>query len=118
MKAKCDQCGNTVGIVDERSTGRTFKIRCRNCGAMVVVHGPMDPAESPPNRVIPRAAWYVVINDEVVGPIPTSEIFERYVGGEISNLTHIWRKGFEDYKELWRVSEFDALTGRGKNTDS
>jgi hypothetical protein len=114
MRIKCGECGTRVEILDTRGSGKTFKIRCRSCKAVIVVRATMDPTEVTPRRVIPRAAWYVVINDGVVGPISTSEVFERYVGGEITNLTYIWRKGFEDYKELWRVSEFDALTGRGK----
>ena len=104
-----------IEVPNERAFGKTFKLRCRECGTSVVVTGPIDPSEPTPHRIIPKARWFVVINGEAVGPLKTSEVFERYVNGEISNLTYIWRKGFDGYKELWRVSEFDALTGRGKS---
>ena len=115
MRTICDKCDAMIEIPNERSAGKTFKLRCRECGAMIVVKGPMDPSEPTPMRVLPKMKWFVVINGEAVGPLKTSEVFERYVNGEITNLTNIWRKGFDGYKELWRVSEFDALTGRGSS---
>ncbi len=114
MKITCDRCNNILVIPDKTMEGKTFKVRCRACGHILVVEGSVRREPSIPQKVPQRAAWYLVIDGEAVGPMPTSEVFERFVDGDIDALTYIWRAGFEDYVEIWRINEFDALTGHGR----
>ena len=114
MKIACSRCNNILVIPDSTAEGKTFEVRCRACGQVLVVEGALRRAPSIPQKVPQRAEWYLAIGGRAVGPMPTSEVFERFVDGEIDPLTRIWREGFEDYVELWRVNEFDGLTGHNK----
>ena len=87
MKVVCDACQAKYQIPDERVAGRKLKIRCRKCGAAIIVHGERSAAtcrsRQPASR-LPRTArrcdqrageveWHVSIDGEQHGPYPTAD---------------------------------------------
>src|SRR4051812_38389975 len=56
MKITCQSCQAKYTIADEKVAGKTVKIKCKKCGATIVVHGsdaaaqaPQDPGSSSAN---------------------------------------------------------------------
>ena len=40
MKVVCESCQTRYAIADEKVRGKTFKIKCKKCGAFMVVRPP------------------------------------------------------------------------------
>lgn len=114
MKIECDKCGAKYSIADEKVRGKTFKIRCKKCSNVIIVR---DKAASSGavSGAAPEATdpgWHLAINGETVGPIPESEVRQRYQAGEIDRDTAVWQEGFEDWVPLADVPTFSDLPER------
>ncbi len=82
MKISCQACGTKYSIPDEkvRGEGRTFKIRCKNCGEMMTVKGVADPAAAGSAAAAPAAAapaedqWYYAVGTDRKGQVSKADL--------------------------------------------
>ncbi len=112
MKIECDKCAAKYSIADDKVRGKTFKIRCKKCGNVIIVRdkaaGSAAAAE-PDGAAATEAGWHLAINGETVGPVSEQEVRDRYATGEIDKDTSIWQEGFDDWVSLGEVSVFSDL---------
>ena len=85
MKIICDNCRTKYSIADEKVKGKVFKIRCKKCSNIIVVHG-NQAAESPVSSASSSSpvagtedapTWHLVINQQQVGPMTAGEVRQR-----------------------------------------
>jgi predicted Zn finger-like uncharacterized protein len=55
MKIICDSCGAKYSIADEKVAGKVFRIRCKKCGAAIMVRGEQDASVQPTTSMAPAA---------------------------------------------------------------
>ncbi len=108
MKIVCDSCGAKYSIADEKVQGKVFKIRCKKCSNVIVVKGTDDAAAGDYGGA--AAEWYVVIDGDQVGPIPSVEIDSYYMAGKIDAESFVWRDGLADWVAISTLPEFAHLT--------
>jgi predicted Zn finger-like uncharacterized protein len=120
MKITCQSCQSKYNVADEKVQGKIVKIRCRKCGATIVVDGTAAPsangASSPPAAApapAPASApsaesqdanpWHVNVaeNDQRTMTLP--ELVDAYNTGVVTQDTFIWTEGMEDWKALGEV---------------
>lgn len=53
--------------------------------------------------------WYYVQGSERVGPVEESEIVNLFQGGTLNPDSYIWRKGFDNWRAINTVDEFNGL---------
>ncbi len=51
--------------------------------------------------------WFYVRNNQRIGPIRESEFIDLIRSGRLEKDDPVWTKGFENWKKLFEVSEFD-----------
>jgi predicted Zn finger-like uncharacterized protein len=147
MKIKCDSCGAKYQIADEKVKHRIFKIRCKRCENVIVVHaeqGEEDPtvAVSAMNEQALEedleatkqvhqetnraellqsdkddAVWHVVVNREQVGPVTPQDVAGYLGRGEITGDAFVWRDGIGDWCKLSTIPAFAHLFGEGDGAD-
>lgn len=108
MKIVCDSCGAKYSIADEKVQGKVFKIRCKKCSNVIVVKGTDDAANDGYGGA--AAEWYVVVDGDQVGPIPSVEIDSYYMAGKIGPDSFVWRDGLSDWVAISTLPEFTHLT--------
>ncbi|MFK7985386.1 MAG: GYF domain-containing protein [Sandaracinaceae bacterium] len=111
MKIVCDSCSAKYSIADEKVAGRVFKIRCKKCGAAIVVRGDQvdNAAEGEDaNRVVDYggdAVWHIVIDGDQQGPFAPAQIGEMLSVGTIGWDAYVWKEGFDDWKPAQDIEE-------------
>lgn len=123
MKIVCESCSAKYSIADEKVAGRVFKIRCKKCGAAIVVRGDQvdggasGDAEEASTRVADYggdAVWHIVIEGEQQGPYAPSQLGEMLSAGTIGWDAFVWREGFDDWKAAQDIEELvQAIMGGG-----
>src|SRR5688572_28875938 len=105
MKIVCDSCGAKYSIADEKVAGRVFKIRCKRCGAAIVVRGEQSAAAPAAEGAAPAASgfdyggeavWHVVVEGEQQGPLSPTQLGQMISAGTIGWDAYVWKEGFED----------------------
>jgi predicted Zn finger-like uncharacterized protein len=123
MKINCQSCGAKYTIADEKVRGKTVKIRCKKCGAAIVVRG----GEAPPDRGVdeeeddatrgyphadgqPSSAatsmeWTLNMPDGDQRAVSVEEIGQLFASGAINGETYAWRDGMADWQPLNQIAE-------------
>ena len=135
MQFQCARCQSRYRIADDKVDGRVLKIRCKNCGALVVLRGPGAPpadtlTETPdapaPQRTVSvtslriarplegvaapiMSVWHVAIGREKRGPLTNPEVESLLNDGAIDGQTYVWRTGMTTWVRLNAVAELAAL---------
>jgi len=136
MKILCQACAAKYTIADEKVVGKVIKIKCKKCGAPIVVNG-NDPsalaaATAPPDdddggatRVVNQAPdfaqaaagapagneWTVSVSDDDQRSMTTDQIVAGYRAGQIPGDAFVWRDGMTDWLPLSNVPELMSLVG-------
>lgn len=115
MKIVCDSCGAKYSIADEKVAGRVFKIRCKKCGAPIVVRGDqVQSAAEESTKVVEYSGdqvWHVVVDGDQQGPFAKTKLGSMLNEGGIGWDAFVWREGFEDWKPAQDVTELvDAFS--------
>jgi predicted Zn finger-like uncharacterized protein len=117
MKITCQSCQSKYNVADEKVQGKIVKIRCRKCGATIVVDGTAVTAGSA-SSAAPAAAgsskpgaheaptWHVNVSDNDQRAMTLNEVIKGYGAGTIGPDTYLWTEGMEDWKPL---KEIDAV---------
>ncbi len=112
MKIVCESCAAKYSIADEKVAGRVFKIRCKKCGAAIVVRGDQGASEAAPAAGAAagfdyggEAVWHAVVDGEQQGPFAPSQLGSMISAGSIGWDAYVWREGFEDWKPAQDIEE-------------
>ncbi|MCZ7683345.1 MAG: zinc-ribbon domain-containing protein [Sandaracinaceae bacterium] len=120
MKIVCESCSAKYSIADEKVAGRVFKIRCKKCGAAIVVRGDqVDGGGAGEEAAAPQAVdyggdavWHIVIEGDQQGPYSPAQLGEMLAAGSIGWDAFVWREGFDDWKPAQDVEELvSAIMG-------
>jgi predicted Zn finger-like uncharacterized protein len=120
MKITCQSCQSKYNVADEKVQGKTVKIRCRKCGATIVVDGtaaatngasgasptpsaPAPSAQAPSSEGQEAATWHVNVAENDQRTMSLAEVVDAYNSGVVTQDTFIWTDGMEDWKPLAEV---------------
>jgi predicted Zn finger-like uncharacterized protein len=124
MKITCQACQAKYTIADEKVAGKVVKIRCKKCGASIVING-NEPtrASSPPGAggavedVRPAdkdAAWTINVADGDQRTMTEAEIVESYRSGVVNDDTFCWREGMADWLSLQEIAPLHAACKKAR----
>lgn len=99
MKIRCEGCDARYSIADEKVRGRAFKIRCKRCGAALVVRADAAPASSA------EGVWHVLVGDTQRGPLTVDAVHALLAAGEIGADAYAWREGLEGWQPIAELDE-------------
>ena len=117
VKISCPACQAKYSIADEKVTDRLAKIRCRKCGATIVIDGKTSPAnvytaagEAPDatgavEQDASASQYSVDFGEGDQRSLSVSEIVVAYNAGQVTAETYVWADGFADWKALGEVEE-------------
>src|SRR5690349_19825596 len=138
MKISCQSCQAKYTIADEKVAGKTVKIKCKKCGATIVVHGEGGAAGAPgldagavaapheddgegegDTRVFGNEGgpapgsdeWTVTITDDEQRSLTPAQILIEYQRGVITGDSYVWKDGMADWLPLSSVPELMAVIG-------
>ncbi len=114
MKITCQSCQSKYNVADEKVAGKVVKIRCRKCGATIVVNGAAAAIanESPETTDAPPAAsaqassadpWHVNLAENDQRTMALSQLVEAYNSGVVTQDTFVWTEGMSDWTPLGEV---------------
>jgi predicted Zn finger-like uncharacterized protein len=140
MKISCQSCQAKYTIADDKVAGKTVKIKCKKCGATIVVHGEDGAAGAPGLEAAPAAAsheddgegegdtrvfgneggpapgsdeWTVTITDDDQRSLTPAQILIEFQRGLITVDSYVWKDGMADWLPLSGVPELMAIVGAG-----
>lgn len=112
MKITCQACQSKYTIADDKIQGKVAKIRCRKCGATVLVDASTGAAangSAPPPGAAP-GVWLVNVAEGDERSLQLAEVLEAYNNGVITAETYLWKEGMADWQPLSEIPEVvDAL---------
>jgi len=139
MKFLCSNCKAKYQIADEKVSGRTLRMTCRQCKQEIVIRGdaparaasqPIAPPPAPsplaadfqrqvgtgmrpslPTQAPVFDAWHVAINEVPVGPMRREDVARRIASGAIGSDSLAWREGLDDWLPVRQIPELAALLG-------
>src|ERR1044071_6147603 len=107
MKITCQACQSKYTIADDKIQGKVAKIRCRKCGATVLVdastgggRGNGSGAPAAANEV-----WLVSVAEGDQRPMQLQEVIDAYNSGVIVGDTYLWKEGMGDWQPLSEIAE-------------
>lgn len=121
MKIACDSCGAKYTIADEKVSGKTVKIRCKKCGATMVIDGHAVGASaaaaisSAPAAASAElaASWMIHSGEGAQETVTAEQVVERYRNGSLDGSAYVWREGMADWKLLRDVPELFSVCVAG-----
>lgn len=116
MKITCQACAAKYTIADDKVQGKIVKIRCKKCGATIVVNGndPSAGAEvAAPQRFdyagqAGAEQWTVNVADGDQRTMTDPEIVEAYHAGVVNDETFCWKDGMGDWLPLREIDQLYA----------
>ena len=123
MKITCQSCQSKYNVADEKVQGKIVKIRCRKCGATIVVQGTGGAATNGAGATggagaataEESAQWHINVAEGEPRTMPLSELVEACNSGAIALDTYIWTDGMDDWKPVTEVEAvMAALAGGGQ----
>jgi predicted Zn finger-like uncharacterized protein len=119
MKITCQACQAKYTIADEKVVGKVVKIRCKKCGASIVVNGSESsagasasgrPQTLPPSAGVDSSAASFTVNvaDGDQRTMTEAEIVTEYRAGVIVDDTFCWREGMPDWLPLQEIPALHA----------
>lgn len=117
MKINCEKCQAKYSIADEKVRGKTFRIRCKKCGHVIIVRdkaaaAPAGEEAAPAAAPAEAAGWHVAVGGETIGPLSEHAICERIEQGDFRQDASVWRDGFEDWVPMHSVEAFANVLTR------
>jgi predicted Zn finger-like uncharacterized protein len=114
VKISCQSCQAKYTIADEKVLGKIVKIRCKKCGATIVINGnEPDAATSaydPAAQGAPAAGAGVYDYTAQAGGEPWTV---NVTDGDQRSLTYCWKDGMSDWLPLREIPELYAACTAG-----
>jgi predicted Zn finger-like uncharacterized protein len=127
MKISCQSCQAKYTIADEKVLGKIVKIRCKKCGATIVINGNESGAQTSTSTSGAEAQafdyaggagageqWTVNVADGDQRTMTQDEIVGAYRSGIVTDDTYLWKDGMADWLPVREVPELYALAARGR----
>lgn len=113
MKISCPACSAKYSIADDRVLDRLAKVRCRKCGATIVIDGKATPPSvqlaqetpAPADQGAGTVEYSVDFGEGDQRTMTVKEIASAFEAGTIALETYVWTEGFPDWKVLSEVPE-------------
>jgi predicted Zn finger-like uncharacterized protein len=109
MKISCQSCPAKYTIADEKVVGKIVKIRCKKCGATIVVNGNEFQPSSGQDVEASTESWTVNVSDGDQRTMTPSEIQTEIAAGVINDETYCWKDGMADWLPLREIDELAGL---------
>src|SRR5687768_10773868 len=127
VKISCPACAAKYSIADEKVSDRLAKIRCRKCGATIVIDGKANPPsvytaageattdahEDAGDSQVKGLEFTVDFGEGDQRTMTVPEIVAAYNASQITQDTYLWADGFADWKPLAEVEEVVAALNSG-----
>jgi predicted Zn finger-like uncharacterized protein len=123
VKISCPACSAKYSIADDKVQDRLAKIRCRKCGATIVIDGKTSPphiytgsgdasdtAESSEGGGTEYSVDFGEGDQRTLG---LRELVAAYNAGQVTGETFVWAEGFADWKPLADVAEIVSALNAG-----
>ncbi|MFZ5890294.1 MAG: zinc-ribbon domain-containing protein [Myxococcota bacterium] len=123
MKISCPACSAKYSIADDKVQDRLAKIRCRKCGATIVIDGKTTPphvytgsgdapdvAESADSGT---TEYSVDFGEGDQRTLSLRDLVTAYNAGQVTGETFVWAEGFADWKPLADVTEIVSALNAG-----
>lgn len=108
MKITCQACQAKYTIADEKIQGKIAKIRCRKCGATVLVDASSGGAAKAEGGGAPPAvtdSWLVSVAEGDQRTMTQRDVVEAHGANVITGDTYVWKEGMTDWQPLAEVAE-------------
>lgn len=124
MKISCQNCSSKYTVSDEKVQGKTVKLKCKKCGATILVNaggattvaggaGVADHASSPSDAPSTDSTSYMVnVAEGDQRTMSIAEIVAAYQSQVVTADTYVWADGMADWQPLGQVEAIvSALNG-------
>ena len=117
MKITCESCQSKYTVSDEKVQGKTVKIKCRKCGATILVGSNGITTSSAGSAVDPVFAvsssssdgmYTVNVGDGDQRAMSVAEIANAYNARVVTADTYVWTEGMGDWLPLGQVDAIVA----------
>ncbi|MEO7112483.1 MAG: zinc-ribbon domain-containing protein [Polyangiaceae bacterium] len=115
MKIACQSCQAKYTIADEKVVGKIVKIRCKKCGATIVINGNDPEATNPLPAGEGGSEWTVNVAEGDQRTMTSEEIIDGYRGGVVTDETFCWKDGMADWLPLREIDELYQAVSSGSN---
>lgn len=130
MKISCQSCQAKYTIADEKVLGKIVKIRCKKCGATIVINGNETGAQAGSSGGSGAGAgadaqafdysggaggeqWTVNVADGDQRTMTQEEIVTAFRSGVVNDETYCWKDGMADWLPIREVQELSAALSAG-----
>jgi predicted Zn finger-like uncharacterized protein len=121
MKITCQSCQSKYTVSDEKVQGKTVKIKCRKCGATILVNSggvttsaPAEPVSSSAGGSADGGATYLVnVADGDQRSMSLPELVAAYQSSTVNAETYVWADGMNDWTPLGQVESIVAALHEG-----
>ncbi len=115
MKITCHSCGAKYTVSDEKVQGKTVKMKCRKCGATIVVGGSSQADGGPGDGALddgvahasaeagegpPPGSYLVSVAEGDQRTMTVAEVVEAYNAGVVTADTYVFADGMNDWQAL------------------
>ena len=124
MKISCQSCHSKYNVADEKVQGKIVKIRCRKCGATIVVNGTGGAATNGTAETDgshggavagDTTQWHVNVAENDQRTLTLAELVDAYNNSVVTQDTFIWTDGMDDWKPLAEVEAVVAALHASAN---
>jgi predicted Zn finger-like uncharacterized protein len=123
VKISCPACSAKYSIADDKVQDRLAKIRCRKCGATIVIDGKTSPphvytsageaGEVAEPSESSGGEYSVDFGEGDQRTLPLRDLITAYNSGQVTGETYVWAEGFSDWKPLADVAEIVEALNAG-----
>jgi predicted Zn finger-like uncharacterized protein len=128
VKISCPACSAKYSIADDKVQERLAKIRCRKCGATIVIDGKTSPAtvytaageggDVGAGPADTAREYSVDFGEGDQRTMPLRDLVRAYGDGQITGETYVWADGFADWTPLSEVPELMSAIGSASRAPS
>src|SRR5215217_4416291 len=110
MKITCQSCHSKYTVSDDKVQCKTVKIKCRKCGATILVNssgvttnggGGADAPEAAPTTA--AGSYLVNVAEGDQRTMTLQELIDAYNTSVVTAETYIWADGMTDWQPLSQV---------------
>ncbi|MEO8875901.1 MAG: zinc-ribbon domain-containing protein [Polyangiaceae bacterium] len=116
LKIACQSCQAKYTIADEKVVGKIVKIRCKKCGATIVINGNDPEATNPLPAGEGGSEWTVNVAEGDQRTMTTDELIDGYRTSVVTDETFCWKDGMADWLPLREIDEIYSAVSGGEAT--